>query len=750
MNNKYLLKNEIISKILISEVEKSKVEIYVQKCNDINLLLKLNDELLNINNNCELIFYSDEFDENIDSSLKIFKSESVNVDNISNFSFDFIISDLAFNENENILKNLLNYNYSKLILTVSSSYFDENNEFLESLQNNSYFKSIISLPIYEDYSNLLILDFDSNKTNYDILIIDESDSIIHKDINDWSLITEDLSKKISDSYENFCEYENALIIPISKVIRQKSLFGDDFEKFIKSDPLMELSKKRVVENKVVDDILNYKNQLIDLKMDKNPNFSFKDLIYGKKRQDLENLLYKNNEKIIDEEVKFKKLGDLVNLKQINKKNQKDTLLIATCKDCTEQMVFNNFDVDEFDEDEIYIEVNVISKEITPQYLQVYLNSTNGLNEIFYFAKGDLYITAEKIQNVNVPIPPKNIQNEIVKASQEANEFFRSIDLLKKEFQSNILDYNNIINSINDFKGSMDVNEDEGIIEYMPRHWWHVYKGLIWPFAISYLVATRGKTKGVGKLDNYLFMFEFIAAFNFIVLLSALPDNVYQKYKYKIWNKLSEYKKMSFGNWIILTKNIIDKVYEKNDFTSVLDENLINMITSDKILKILNYASYIRNEKFHGSFMVDEEADEIIEELDVYLEDIFNILEVYSDYDLIYCPGHVEKENNKYNFDIILLNGPFQQPVYDNLILDEDLLKEKSLYLYNPKNNKFLELDDNLMKFSPIDKYKKHWGLFIYRKWEEKDYKTKAYYKCFQSREEDISVEIVSFKNNIIG
>ena len=54
-----------------------------------------------------------------------------------------------------------------------------------------------------------------------------------------------------------------------------------------------------------------------------------------------------------------------------------------------------------------------------------------------------------------------------------------------------------------------------------------------------------------------------------------------------------------------------------------------------------------------------------------------------------------------------------------------------------------------MKFTPTDKYKKHWGLFLYSKWENISHKNYAFYKCFQSKEEDLNFEINSFKNNIV-
>lgn len=736
--------------MLVLNNKNNQVKIYIQKCNDSNLLLKLNDELLNINHDCDIVFYCDDICKNIDSTLNIIEIVDSGISNLSNFAFDLIISDCAFNEDETILRKLLKYNYSELILTISSKYFDSNHKFLDALKNRNYLKSIISLPIYKNYTNLLVLDFDSNKDTSNVLLIDESDSINHENINDWSLIAEDLSKKILESYENFSEYENALIEPIYNIIKKQSAFGD-IEKYIKKDPFKEKTKKRVVPNKVADDLLNSKNIAYNQNVEKNFNVGFKDFFYGKKKQDINNLLYKNNKKIIENEVKFKKLGDIANLKQINKKNTKNTLLISTCKDCTEKLVFNNFNIDEFKDGEVYIEVNIISNDIMADYLKVYLNSTNGLNEIFYFTKGNLCISAKKIQNVRIPVPPKNIQKEIVKASQEANEFFKSIDLLKKEFQSNILDYKNIMESINEFRGEIQFDEYGGSITKLPRNWQHVYNGLIWPLAITYLSATRGVTEILEKLKRYLSLFEFVAAFNFIILLSGLPDNVYQKFKYNIWNpkKLWIYEEMTFGKWVRITKNI-SKIYKNEDFTDIFDRELFDLISSNSIIEILDKTKNYRDTDAHGAPINTTEAQRIIDELDVYLEKIFEILDIYSNYKLIYVTGKMENVGGKIKHEVILLNGPCAQPIYDGIIIDS-ILDNNALYLYNPKNNKKLLINSKFMKFLPLDQNKKHWSLFIYYACDRIGHmKTEAKYKCFQSREEDKIESISTFKNDIIN
>ena len=669
---------------------------------------------------------------------------------------DVMIANLAFSDDENQFGEILRNYSSNLLITISSQYFDENINELSNIKNPNHLKAIMSLPVHKNNSNLILISVDANKTSSDFILIDESDCVMHENVRDWSFISKELVKNISKAYDEFCEYENGIIVNVNEIISQNtdSELLSQIEALNTNDD--EPLKRRVISNQVVDEILNSREKLSKsnikaLEQSKiSPRTLFNNFIYGKKRQDMENLLYKDHKKIIEGEVKFLTLGELALLYEITDKNEKDTLLISTCKTCNSKIVHYNRDIDDFN-GEIYIEVNIISSDLLLEYLYVYLNSTNGLDELFYFSKGNQFIRAENIQHARIALPPKNVQKEIVKAVHESNEFFKSVELLKKEFQSNILDYKNMLNSISELRGEIEFADDGGSLTKLSRSWQHVYNGLIWPLAISYLSATKGGFETVEKLEKYLILFEFVAAFNFIILLSGLPDDVYSEYKYDIWNarSLKTYQTMTFGKWVVLTQNI-SEIYNNHDFTSKLDSKLFNTISSSRIIKILNKAKDYRNEHAHGTFINSYEAQDIIDELDVYLEDIFEVLEVYSDYKLIYITGKIDNSRGKLKQQVIQLNGPCAQPIYEDIIFD-DILNPDCLYLYNPKNNKKLLIKDSFMKFSATDDNKKHWALFIYYMCDRVGYmKTNAHYKCFQSKEEDIIESISTFEKDIMG
>ena len=653
------------------------------------------------------------------------------------------------------LETILSFNSGNLAIVLSTSLFNEHPDIISNIRYENNLKAIISLPVYNNEDNLLILMFNFDKTSNQFIYIDESDSLIHKEVKNWKYINEELISQIANSYMEFVENEFSVILDVSDIIEKKRDFYLDNiscedELFVserKEKVMMDFDDANKLEMRLNASIFKNEGEssLKNKPVLDNKSSIFNDAMYYKKRQDPENLLYKNDKRLIDGEVLFKRINEISNLDYIYSKSNNDSILINSCKHCNDKLIYYNYDLNDLG-NEVFIEITNIDESILKDYLYEYLSSANGMEDILYYAKGNEKILIEDIKHLKIPIPPINDQKEIVNVARESREFFKTVDLLKKEYDSNIFDYKHMKNSLYDFKGEISFDEKNEVIS-MSRSLRHAYKGLIWPLAISYLSATKGGFEAVEKKDNYLVLFEFIAAFNSIILLSGLPENVYLNNFHEIWgDDPSRYKRASFGNWVHLSKNL-SEVYKKNSFTSEIDEELLNAISGDKILDILTKVNYIRNDESHSSQTNSFEAKKVIDKLDVYLEDIFDILDVYSNYKLIYFTGELNTSNNSLNHRVILLNGPCAQPIYDNMIFDT-LLRSDCLYLYNPKNNKKLLIKENLMKFSPIDKNKKRWALFIYNNCDKKEFN--AYYKCYQSNEKNLKKGITSFEIDILN
>ena len=680
------------------------------------------------------------------------------------------VINLGFKWNVALLFDLRYKLNDNKILCISADLLNRaiDDEFLSI--NYKKIDAIISLPIYKDNDNILLLYFDKSKRSNKCLFIDESDSLLHNsDEVDWTYASSELIDRICASYTQYCESDNSVILNLTDIFKPQNqnveheitqpervhkrfysknavdanLADCELSNFKLSEE--KYSKRRVISDELSDNLLLMKQHKSELQ---NNNLSFlNDLMYSKKRQNPENLLYKDNRQLIDGEVVFRKLGKISDLHNIYYKNDNSSILIATCKSCRSKLVFYNDEISDF-EGEVYIELINISKDVSEEYLYEYLSSDNGLDELMYYSGGSSHITPDDIKNIRIPVPPLDVQKEIVNVARESKEFFKSVKLLMKDFNSNILDYKHMKSSLQELRGDIGFDGNTNEITKLPRSWRHAYKGLIWPLAISYLSATKGGFEIVEKKDNYLVLFEFIAAFNSIVMLSALPEDVYQSNFSRIWDarSLDEYRHMSFSNWVYLSKNL-SNLYKYNNFTLQLGGDLFEKITDDKILTILEKAKNLRNDEFHGSQSNAYEAERIVEKLDVYLDEIFDILDVYSDYKLFYTTGNVEAKNKSYNHRVILLNGPCAQPIYGNIIFDE-VLEGESIYLYNPKNNQKIVLLDNFIKFLPIDKNKKRWALFVYSSCDKKEFG--AFYKCYQSRENDVKINISSLKDDILN
>ena len=396
-----------------------------------------------------------------------------------------------------------------------------------------------------------------------------------------------------------------------------------------------------------------------------------------------------------------------------------------------------------------IPFTINSDKINKEFLLYYLNSNKGKLELKECSKGSNIINKSDLRFIRVPVPSLERQKEIIGAVEKTKEFFDSVNLLKNNFQNNILNYERILEDIEEFHGEIEFSQEEYKFTKMDRNWRHVYEGLPWPLAITYLSATRGGFEIVQKANAYLKLFEFVTLFNSIVLISGIPEDYYEENKdIFIWTKSDNfYGFMTFGKWLKLYE-FLKILYSGHEFNPVIESELFEQLCSEKIFKSLNIAKKARNEDAHGPITNEFEAEEIINYLEPLLYDTFDNLTSYSDFKLYYIIGKFERtENGSLKQDVIMLNGPCAQPIYRELIFDEEL-DAHSLYLFNPLTEELFKINDKLMKFRQTDRIKNQWALFIYSGWEYTENGAQAIYRCYQQTEKDFIVPIESFSKDI--
>ena len=152
----------------------------------------------------------------------------------------------------------------KKLICISSSYFNKNLDIIASLKNLNYLEAIISLPIFKKDDNLLILIFNSTKTNNKCLFIDESDSLIHKDDSvDWTYACDELIAKIIKTYNEFVETDSSVILDINEMFEistPKKTVHEELLSLKSAPDEISAKKHKVISDEVADGLLSLKQK----------------------------------------------------------------------------------------------------------------------------------------------------------------------------------------------------------------------------------------------------------------------------------------------------------------------------------------------------------------------------------------------------------------------------------------------------------------------------------------------------------
>ena len=375
-----------------------------------------------------------------------------------------------------------------------------------------------------------------------------------------------------------------------------------------------------------------------------------------------------------------------------------------------------------------------------------MNSQVGNNEYNYFARGQRHaLPVDWINDIRVPIPPKKDQDKIVEAMNERDDFLNDVKLLKSRTDNNFFDYKQNKKVVDEFYGKREYsNETQEIL--MPDNWIYTYGGLVWPLAITYLIATSGGIEKTEKANNLLKLFEFTTAFNSIVLISGIPEEIYEKNKRKIW-KLAydnesddgfvDFYKLTFGSWVTFHYKI-KKIFKKR-FDTEIDKEFYFKLLNNDIIEYYKTLKNHRNNEFHQGFVNPSEAEAVIKELNIPKTKVFNYLnECYKNFRLFYITGKNDDTTNEH--EIIFLNGPYSMPIYSTIHY-KGSLEAEALYLYDEEEKILSKLNSKLIRFMALDENKHDWRLYIFIGFEKDDEGNKiAKYKCYQRLEDELEVD----------
>lgn len=409
---------------------------------------------------------------------------------------------------------------------------------------------------------------------------------------------------------------------------------------------------------------------------------------------------------------IKKLSEIVEFKDKFDEFE-DVMLIP--KKPMEDVIFRSELDDDTDDLDNYFSCINIDEKVSPQYLRLYLNSNGMKNERNLFSHGTYqrFINKFGLNSLLIEIPDLKTQNQIVETSNLSDKNYQKLKTLFKSFKAEIFNFSDLLNTMKEF----DKIQDEDLF----------YKNLIWPFATSYHIAVKTSADKNTQLENHFKLFEIISAFNSIVLLSALPKDIfYEEKEFLFGEECSKFKKVSFGGWVGLYSRL-NRVYRDFDEETYhilpFEPNFYKTITNKKIIQVLNPIIKKRNEKSHGGVMPEIFAQKTICELDKFTNQVFDVLTAYKSLKLIY-PTKMEKISGLYHINSKILEG--NSYVFDEKeIVTEDDFDSNELYLYNETNHDRLKLNPELIKLIQCPECA-NWSLYFFNNIGKNDIKYVSY------------------------
>ncbi len=397
----------------------------------------------------------------------------------------------------------------------------------------------------------------------------------------------------------------------------------------------------------------------------------------------------------------------------------------------------------------YIGFNIKSERILKDYLYCYFNSKKGLKHNSYLQTAIPIMSKDSILEMPIPLPDINTQKEIAETYRLIDGFFNEINIWRNDYLNNVLNYKPALETYKDFSCTITFADDGGVSKFC-HNWRIVYQGLIWPLAYTYLRATKGSKEESTIKSNILVLFEFLASFNAIVLISGinnseLEDNDLEDIKKRLWelrdNNPTTWHRMAFGGWTTLYSRI-SKDFRRHNIETPIDKNFFRNLSIKKYGKLFNnLRDKERNSDAHSGLEDDIDVETKLEDLKKYVDtDIFEILNIYSGLKLYYISNEIKRISpKKISHKVLDLNGPCDPQYWHDKIYHKEL-DPNCLYLYDPLTNSYLKLDDDLIKFRQIPNSRQY-GIYIYDGIVKSKGKKFAKYKCYQRKEEYWKVDL---------
>lgn len=402
---------------------------------------------------------------------------------------------------------------------------------------------------------------------------------------------------------------------------------------------------------------------------------------------------------------FKLLSEITKVKT---KSQHNSLAFPKDPLKTKDFKFKlSKDIEKDEEDQFYYYV-IKDQKILSNFLILFLNSEEVQVEIKKIISEQKYIS--ELNTIQIPILDEDIQDKILEAYEKSKVLRNKIDLLEQKFKKSIFEYLELIETA----------------DLVFQH------EMLWPIVNSYLAinSLNNLNEIIMKYFNY---FEFITAFNSIVLLSSIPKNLLIDKKNFIFPK--NFSKPAFGHWLnlnlLLRELFIIMDKNKSFFKSLsFNKEFYSKLTDKQFLNDISNVINLRNEYIHGGGNKLPITDKLklIKRLNTIINKSFKILEVYLPIELIYTTK-LDKNNGLYTIGVKKLQG-HSYPFQETYIETEEDMDTNALYLYNPNTDKRIKLKGELIRLEECDKCGRI-SLYVFNKLSFNKTQLKNTYRSYQ-------------------
>jgi DNA-binding LytR/AlgR family response regulator len=194
-----------------------------------------------------------------------------------------------------------------------------------------------------------------------------------------------------------------------------------------------------------------------------------------------------------------------------------------------------------------------------------------------------------------------------------------------------------------------------------------------------------------KLEHLFNYFEAVSKYLSIIILSYFIKNeeFYNQNKNTIKSNKKWYERPTFGNWNKCIKRYSD-ILNNSELNSI-PNNLELFITNKELLIDLNKIAELRNNwKGHGGFAGEEEVQERVKTLEIYLQEINKkLVKAFEDLLLIKGDSCISTRTIKKN-TVFNLNG-IVTPFSKQIIESKEIFNTETLYLCNLKDSTSIPL-----------------------------------------------------------